>query len=436
MPKWFPVILVTAWLSSGLSGEILVEFDGKEWNLPEGLAELAEAAVNEGVCFTADANVPAGVALKGLEVDQLLTHPIRFALRGQEGQGAKLDPIPPEKIRASSVILLVCDRSQVTAACMPSEPVSGLPPHSEFMTNDFEGLEKFLEVIRKGVRESGEAKEVPRVVVIARSTTSFGHLVRLLQLVRSAGCKSGLVRVDDEIPSLEFDVLLDPDVVSPVAKVAKAEPSGRILVNIHEDGTLTDGNQNKLDGDEGVLTYVANERKRFEAEGVVPKLHLRGAQDAVFKYSRQVIRGAAKAGVDQVIFAAYKPADIEPKDAPVLRETDISMALPKVPEGLSNAVPPSPAVLEISIDEAGRISAAKEGGMLDTDMAKRDLPLFSLKLVALAKARDAEVKDLGVTIAIHPEAPQQRVIDVLNALAKSGVTRVTFMDPPAKGDEE
>jgi biopolymer transport protein ExbD len=42
--------------------------------------------------------------------------------------------------------------------------------------------------------------------------------------------------------------------------------------------------------------------------GYKPKLHLRGDKEAVFKYSRQVIRAAAKGGVDQVVFAVYVTA--------------------------------------------------------------------------------------------------------------------------------
>jgi biopolymer transport protein ExbD len=51
---------------------------------------------------------------------------------------------------------------------------------------------------------------------------------------------------------------------------------------------------------------VKAEKEKIIPLGLVPKLHLRGDQDAVFKYSRTAIRAAATAGVDQVIFAVYQ----------------------------------------------------------------------------------------------------------------------------------
>ena len=43
----------------------------------------------------------------------------------------------------------------------------------------------------------------------------------------------------------------------------------------------------------------------MDAIGVVPKIHLRGDKDSMFKYSRRVIRSAAAAGVNEVIFVSY-----------------------------------------------------------------------------------------------------------------------------------
>jgi biopolymer transport protein ExbD len=51
---------------------------------------------------------------------------------------------------------------------------------------------------------------------------------------------------------------------------------------------------------------VKKEKEKIIPLGIVPKLHLRGDQDAVFKYSRTAIRAAADAGVDQVVFAVYQ----------------------------------------------------------------------------------------------------------------------------------
>ena len=46
-------------------------------------------------------------------------------------------------------------------------------------------------------------------------------------------------------------------------------------------------------------------KDRHQKLGVTSKLHLRGDKDAVFKYCRTAVRGAARAGVDQVVFGVF-----------------------------------------------------------------------------------------------------------------------------------
>jgi biopolymer transport protein ExbD len=439
MSKCFYVLFCLVLLSSVLFGEIAIEFDDKEWNLPEGFGALTADELKGGVCFTADANVPVGIALSEMGLDQFLNHPVRFALRGQEGQGAKLDPILPGKQKAENVIGVICDGGQVMAVCHPEElPATGIPDNASrgVMNADFIGLESFIMAIREGVKRADAADEIPRCVLVVRSKTSFGHMVRVLQLVRSAGCMSGLVRVDDGFPSLDFDLLIDPNVEPPLVKVPGAEPAGRIVVNIRQDGTLTVGGNLILVGDEDVTDYVNQERRRLEAEGLSAKLFLRGDRNSVFKYSRSVIRAAAKAGVDQVIFAVYEVSDKKPESALKIRETDIEMALPKHDDGLPKVGSEAPVLVEIAIDSKDRISILNEGGMLDVDPAVRDLPLLKTKLKDIAKAEGLQERDLRVSIFVDPLASHQRVIDVLNALAVNGVTRVTFADlETAEGDK-
>jgi biopolymer transport protein ExbD len=104
-------------------------------------------------------------------------------------------------------------------------------------------------------------------------------------------------------------VQTDPDVLPPVAKesLKQKDGRGRIVINIREDGTFTAENFNVVLADEtDIFDLVKKEKEKIDALGVTPKLHLRGDQDAVFKYSRDAIRAAAAAGVDQVVFAVYQ----------------------------------------------------------------------------------------------------------------------------------
>lgn len=101
-------------------------------------------------------------------------------------------------------------------------------------------------------------------------------------------------------------VKTDPEVLPPVAKNSKKQEDGRgrIVINVRDDGTYTDENFVVLQ-EEDIEEVVSKAKADIDKLGIVPKLHLRGDQDAVFKFSRAAIRSAAAAGVDQVIFAVY-----------------------------------------------------------------------------------------------------------------------------------
>ena len=103
-------------------------------------------------------------------------------------------------------------------------------------------------------------------------------------------------------------VKTDPEVTPPVADQARVQEDGRgrIVVNVREDGTFTAEDFNMvLEDVDAIREYVREAREEIERQGLAPKLHLRGDKDTVFRHSRTAIRGAAGAGVDQVVFAVY-----------------------------------------------------------------------------------------------------------------------------------
>ncbi len=104
-------------------------------------------------------------------------------------------------------------------------------------------------------------------------------------------------------------VKTDPKVEPPVAKNSKRQidSSGRIVVNVHEDGTYTaeDFDRVKLEDEDAIYEYVRDMKTRHEKLAVKSKLHLRGDKDTVFRHSRTAIRASARAGVDQVVFAVF-----------------------------------------------------------------------------------------------------------------------------------
>lgn len=109
------------------------------------------------------------------------------------------------------------------------------------------------------------------------------------------------------VASTAVIVKQDPEVKPPVARNSKRaeDGTGRIVINVREDGTLTSESLQTLDDDDAVLAYVKAEKDKVDAQAYQPKLHLRGDKDSVFKHSRRVIRLSAKAGVDQVLFSTF-----------------------------------------------------------------------------------------------------------------------------------
>jgi biopolymer transport protein ExbD len=109
------------------------------------------------------------------------------------------------------------------------------------------------------------------------------------------------------------------------------------------------------------------------------------------------------------------------------RETDLGMALPSpMPSSDQPKIDP----MLIQIQSSGAIFTGVANGQqpMDTDMSSRDLPLLRAQLDIYAQAARAAGNQPLVQIWADGDATQQRVIDVLNALAGAGINSVTFTD--------
>ena len=109
------------------------------------------------------------------------------------------------------------------------------------------------------------------------------------------------------------------------------------------------------------------------------------------------------------------------------RETDLPMQLPAAAQ--SEKQPPIDPLF-IKIDAAGSVYAGTGPSqmLLDTDVSVRDLPLLRQRLETYSGAAAAADSQALVQIYADGEAKEQRVIDVLNALAGAGINKVTFTD--------
>jgi biopolymer transport protein ExbD len=109
------------------------------------------------------------------------------------------------------------------------------------------------------------------------------------------------------------------------------------------------------------------------------------------------------------------------------RETDLGMALPS---GVPSSEQPEIEPLFIRIEANGAISTGTGAAQqpMDSDVSVRDLPLLRGHLDMYASAARAANSKPLVQIYVDGEASQQRVIDVLNALAGVNISSVTFTD--------
>lgn len=109
------------------------------------------------------------------------------------------------------------------------------------------------------------------------------------------------------------------------------------------------------------------------------------------------------------------------------RESDLGMSLPAANPSTEQ---PEIEPLFIKIEPSGAIYSGVGASQqaMDSDPSVRDLPLLKSQLdIYGSAAKAANTKPL-VQIWADGEATQQRVIDVLNALAGAGINTVTFTD--------
>lgn len=111
----------------------------------------------------------------------------------------------------------------------------------------------------------------------------------------------------------------------------------------------------------------------------------------------------------------------------VPRETDLDMRLPA--QVLSDATPDIEPMF-IRVDANGIIYSGTGPAQqtLDTNPDEREVPLLAGQLKVYADAARSAGSTPLVQIYADGSASQQRVIDVLNALAKAGIASVTFTD--------
>ncbi len=110
------------------------------------------------------------------------------------------------------------------------------------------------------------------------------------------------------------------------------------------------------------------------------------------------------------------------------REQDLAMALPANAPPSSEQPKIDPMFIRVDGNGAVYTGAGASQQALDTDMSVRELPLLLSQLQLYAAAARSAGNNPLVQVSVDPGTTQQRVIDVLNALAGVGISSVTFTD--------
>lgn len=116
------------------------------------------------------------------------------------------------------------------------------------------------------------------------------------------------------VVSTPLVVKVDPEVKPAVAynSVKPEDKNGRIILNIrgeedYRKSEFKEEDGGKMKTEDEIAEYVEAEVKRIKRmnSDYTPKLHLRGDKEVLFEFSQIAIAGAARAGVNQIIFSVY-----------------------------------------------------------------------------------------------------------------------------------
>ncbi len=102
-------------------------------------------------------------------------------------------------------------------------------------------------------------------------------------------------------------VTIDKRVKPPTAKNAQVakNATGRVVVNVLEDGRVFGQDKFELPTIESISVYVENARLRNAESNLKTRLHLRADKNVETRLIKRVIKAAGEAGVNDVIFGSF-----------------------------------------------------------------------------------------------------------------------------------
>lgn len=109
------------------------------------------------------------------------------------------------------------------------------------------------------------------------------------------------------------------------------------------------------------------------------------------------------------------------------RETDLALALPR-PGETAESPPIPPMVIRVGAEGSLSMGVGQGEISLDAGPGEREVPLLDGQLELYAAAARSAGDEPRVLLRVDGETQQQRVVDVLNAIASVSISSVIFED--------
>lgn len=427
-------VLVLLSCACAVQGAPVYEFNGSLWH-PIPNRRLLEKGGQETITLIADASTPMAefsALLEGIAQSSSAKQ-LKFQLRSQQRNALvtleRVWEVSGEAARPGRFAVIATGPGGTSLAHM--DAARNEPGQRSRLDPNLEGIQSFLNTAGRifALPGAGVGEVVPAGMVVARSNCSFGQFLNVVQLLKQSGCRKMTFEVSDFVPDPAPDILVDLDTEVDLPEVKHAgsdvDGRGRIILTIDDDAVPMDQEGKKLVDDAAVGHYLSMRRKEVEKLGLIPRLHLRTVENLHFSHVRHAIRLAAREDIPEVVFVSLVLEQLQKQIQPKAVDKDFELELPAArPQDRQPAVVPF--MIRIDKEETLFTSAGEKREQLDE---AGTIHLLDARLALYTAAARVGKFEPVVEIVVDGEAGQERVVEVLNALARHAINRVTFPNP-------
>jgi len=179
---------------------------------------------------------------------------------------------------------------------------------------------------------------------------------------------------------------------------------------------------NVKDDLEEVEEEINHAKQNIAAQGYSPLILIEADGDTPFKKIRAIIRASARAGVDQILFAA-RQHEMHPNSLEHALPLHLHPTL-----GCRSTPCISPLFIKCARDGNIYINTGPAQELLDTDIQSRSMPILDARMDSYCVVARSAAQQTRIQIWIDGEAPYQRFIDLINMLRNHGIENEQWVD--------